>query len=173
MPTLSRNGDSRPRARSARSPARRHLPQVAARVRRNSSRTSAHASMRAWAVSFSPRVRAGVCRRSYGQNSTRIRCPKSVRSRDETGSRCASPNAACHPDAAPATVNEVEDLHPATVRRHGKAQIRVPSPREPGDRPGASGSTLRGAMARCAGKSLGSPSSIPLRVRSNPFASRG
>lgn len=65
---------------------------------------------------------------------------------------------ACNPDAAPATVNEVEGLHPATVRRHGKAQTRAPTPREPGDRPGAITIDLAKGDGSVRWKSLSSPS---------------
>src|SRR5688500_11191709 len=56
------------------------------------------------------------------------------------------------PDAAPATVNEVDGLHPATVHRHGKAQTRVTPPREPGDRPGAPFDPIRIARVSAGGK---------------------
>ena len=79
---------------------------------------------------------------------------------------------ACNSDAAPATVNEVVGLHPATVRKHGKAQTRIPSPREPGDRPAAITIDLARGVGSADCYSVRSPSQPSVRSII-PFASRG
>lgn len=80
---------------------------------------------------------------------------------------------ACHSDAAPATVNEVEGLHPATVRRHGKAQTRVLSPREPGDRPGAITIDLARGEGSVRWQVRKPAVAVPFSRSIIPFASRG